>query len=165
MLAKIQLRNHQSFANMRSAEDVAVQEVARIVRPGRTRRHLTLSPDRASSPRAREKKMRVYITRTVVAAVFCHRTEINGMRFFRVPTKRAEHTSPFSERILHFDAWHGHRRIRCQSPRESRERESLVCAPLVFTHARTHVRMYARMHATHARTHARTVDPPRRRNL
>lgn len=51
----------------------------------------------------------------------CHRAKINGARSFHMtrPVRRA----PFSGRIVYFYAWHGHRRIRCQSPRESWSRE------------------------------------------
>lgn len=115
---------------------------ARIVLSGRARRHLTLS-----SPRA--KKMHVYVTRTIVAWRWCLSSDKNKWKARdSLASFRESSISPFSGRILYFYAWHGHRRIRCQSPRSCENAK--VCAWLVWR-TRTHVR-------THARTHRRLCE-------
>lgn len=90
----------------------------------------------------REKKMYVYL-RNADDRILREASECGGILSSDKNKQRAifsHDMSLLNGRIPYFYAWHGHRRIRCQSPR--RTRKSHMCAA-GLTHAST----YARTHA------------------
>lgn len=123
--------------------------VAQIVLRARTRRHLTLALN-FEFPSLHLKKKRTLVTWRKRDDSF--RLEVSVRRWFSSKRNRTTHgyyarrlrekcMSPFNRRIPRFYSRHGHRRIRCQSPRS---RENIVCAScarVCLTHAcnaRTH---------------------------